>query len=254
MMVRSLVVAALLGAATVASPARAQSPAEHVALGDRERFTNPASAFRHYEVAVTADARNFDALAKASTAAVDVGEATTDASRRVALYRTGEQYARRAIEVQPANAEGHFALARALGRTAMTLGSRERVKYAADVRAQALEALKYDPTHAGAMHVMGVWNAEVMRLNGVSRFMAKNFLGGKVFDSANWNDAQRYLEQAVAQEPNRLIHRVALAEIYLERDNDAKAREQLELIARAPTLEANDARYKREAAALQRKL
>ena len=43
------------------------------------------------------------------------------------------------------------------------------------------------------MHVMGMWNAEVMRLNGMSRFMAKNFLGGRVFESANWNDAQRYL-------------------------------------------------------------
>jgi hypothetical protein len=66
------------------------------------------------------------------------------------------------------------------------MSSRDRVRFAGDVRTHAMEALKYNPRHAGAMHVMGMWNAEVMRLNGVSRFMAKNFLGGRVFESASW--------------------------------------------------------------------
>ena len=254
---RTFLAAGALALGAVATPARgahAQSPAEHVAMGDRDRYVNPAAALRHYEAAIAGAPNNADALAKASIAAVDVGEATSDKGRQKALYAQGEQLARRAIATAPNDADGHFALARALGRTAQTLGSRERVKYAGEVRAHALDALKRDPMHAGALHVMGMWNAEVMRLNGVSRFMAKNFLGGKVFDSANWDDAQRYLEQAVAQEPNRLVHRIDLAEIYLDRDNKEKAREQLTFILRAPASEANDARYKREAQELQRKL
>ncbi len=250
----ALAAAALALASAVAAPvARAQSPAEHVAMGDRERFTNPTSALRHYEAALASDPRNYDALAKASVAAVDVGEAASG-GQRTQLYRSGELYARRAMEARPNDAEGHFALARALGRTAQTLGSRDRVKYAGEVRNHAMEALRLDPKHAGALHIMGVWNAEIMRLNGVSRFMAKNFLGGKVFDSANWNDAQRYLEQAVAQEPNRLVHRIDLAAVYADRDNKDKAREQITFILRAPASESNDAKYKREAEALQRRL
>ncbi len=128
------------------------------------------------------------------------------------------------------------------------------MKYAGEVRAHALEAIRLDPRHAGALHVMGMWNAEVMRLNGVARFMAKNFLGGQVFGSASWNEAQRYLEQAVALEPNRLVHRIDLAEIYADRGNTAKAREQAEFLVQAPATEANDAKYKRDAEALLRRL
>ena len=254
MTLRSLAAAALLGIAAVVPSLHAQGAAEHVAMGDRERFSNPASALKHYEAAMAADPRNYDALSKGSFAAVDVGEAATDAGRRTALYKSGEQYARRAIEVKPTDAEGHFALARALGRTAQTLGSRDKVKYAADVRTHALEALKHDPKHAGALHVLGMWNAEVMRLNGVSRFMAKKFLGGKVFDSASWERAQTYMEQAVAAEPTRLVHRVDLADVYLERKNSAKAREQIEYVLRAPGTDANDAKYKRQAEALAKRL
>jgi tetratricopeptide (TPR) repeat protein len=255
MMRRSLLALLALGlAATAPATLRAQSPAEHVTMGDRDRLTNPASALKHYEQALAAEPANYDALHRASVAAVDAGEAATDGARRAQLYKTGELYARRAMQARPNDAEGHFALARALGRTAQTLGSKDRVKYAGDVRAHALEALKFDPKHAGALHIMGVWNAEIMRLGGMSRFMAKNFLGGKIFDSASWEDAQRYMEQAVAQEPNRLVHRIDLAEIYVDRGNKEKAREQITTILRAPGGEANDAKYKRQAEELQRKL
>jgi tetratricopeptide (TPR) repeat protein len=211
---RHLVAAAVLAAAplTVAPAAlRAQSAAEHVALGDRDRDANPASALAHYEAALKADPNNYDALSRGAYAAIEAGKAAPDKARRDQLYVTGEQMARRAVELKPTDGEGHFALAAAIGRRAQTMGSRDRVRFAGDVRTHALEALKYNPRHAGAMHVMGMWNAEVMRLNGVARFMAKNFLGGRVFESANWNDAQRYLDQAVQLEPNRLTHRVDLA-------------------------------------------
>ena len=31
------------------------------------------------------------------------------------------------------------------------------------------EAARLDPNHPGALHVLGVWNAEVMRLSGIER-------------------------------------------------------------------------------------
>lgn len=233
----------------------AQTPSELVALGDREAAAfNSAAALSHYEAAVTADPANGDALGKASRNAVDLGEQTAEKTRRIELFRKGEQYARRAVEASPNDPEAHFHLARALGRTALSVGVRERVRYANEIRAHALDALRLDPNHPGALHVMGVWNAEVMRLNGVERFFAKNVLGGKVFGQANWKDAVAHMERAVAVDPDRLTHRLDLAKIYLDLGEKAKAREQLDRVVSGRQTDVNDPAYKREAASILRRL
>jgi tetratricopeptide (TPR) repeat protein len=243
---------ALLATPLSVSTARAQSAAEHIALGDRDHM-DAAGAARHFDAAAKLEPNNYEALWKASYWAVEAGQALKGDAQKE-KYAAGVTYGREAIRVNPNDAEGHFVLARALGRTAQSLGSRDKVKYAGDVRSQAMEALRLNPKHPGALHVMGVWNAEVMRLNGISRFMAKNFLGGKVFDSANWDDAQRYLEEAVAIEPTRLVHRLDLAQIYLDRGDKAKAREQLDVLLRTPGAEASDAAYKADGQAMMNKL
>jgi tetratricopeptide (TPR) repeat protein len=195
-----------------------------------------------------ADTTSYAWLVSAANDAVDKAEFNPSAEQRKALYRSAEDYARRAVAANPDDAEGHFELARAIGRNAQTMGSRDRVKFAAVVRDEALAALKLDPKHAGALHVLGVWNAEVMRLNGFTRMIAKNLLGGKVFGEASWDNAQKYLEEAVAIEPNRITHRLDLAGVYADRGMKERARKEYEWIAGAPIVEYNDRNYKEEAA------
>jgi len=244
----------LLSAATVLTfavmPARAvaQSAAEHIALGDKDHAAmNAPGALQHYETAIQADPKSYEALWKAAREAVDVGEFSASAEERDRLYSMGELYARRAVEANPADAEGHFHLARSLGKKALSLGVRDRIKYAGDVRTHALEALKINPKHPGAEHVMGMWNYNVMRLSGMSRFMAKTFLGGKVFDSANWDDAQRYMEESVANDPTRLFHHLDLARVYAARGDKDRARAQYEATIRGVATDFNDRHYQRQA-------
>jgi tetratricopeptide (TPR) repeat protein len=244
---RALVVAALAIAALPALAA-AQSAADHIAMGDRDHTAlNAPGAFQHYQEAIKLEPKSYEALWKASREAVDVGEYGAQAVRD-SVYPLAEQYARRAVEANPNDAEGHFNLARALGKKALSLGKRDRVKFAGDVRAHALESLKHDAKHAGALHVMGMWNYNVMQLSGMSRFMAKNFLGGKVFGSASWDEAQRYMEQSVAVEPEKLVHHLDLARVYAARGNTAKAREHYELTVRGARTAYNDRHYQTEAA------
>jgi tetratricopeptide (TPR) repeat protein len=242
-------------AAGAQNPTRTMSAAEHVALGDKEHAAmNAPVALRHYEAALKVDSMDYDALVRAAREAVDVGLFNPKEDERTDLYRRAEQYARRAVTAKPNEAESHFELARAIGRNAQTMGTRDKVKFAGVVHDEVTTALKLDPKHPGALHVLGEWNAEVMRLNGIARFMAKNLLGGKTFGEASWDNAVKYMEAAVANQPNLISHHLDLAEIYSDRDMKDKAREELDWIAKAPVTELNDKKYKEMAAEMKGKL
>jgi tetratricopeptide (TPR) repeat protein len=231
-----------------ASLAGAQTAADHVALGDKEYVAmNAPAALQHYEEAIKLDPKNYEALWKASRSAVDLGSYETNDKRREDYFKNAELYARRAVEVNPGDPEGHFNLARALGKNALTQSPRARIKYAKDVRDHALECLKISPNHAGCLHVMGMWNAEVMRLNGFTRMIAKNFLGGKIFDSASWAEAKRYMEASVASEPDRIVHHVDLAGVYRDMGDKAKARAEWQAALKLPNADYNDRHFKAEA-------
>lgn len=242
--------------AALAPAASAQSASQHVALGDSAYAVFDATtALRHYEQAVAIDSSHVDALAKTSRTSVDVGETETDRARQSALFRTAEQLARMAIARDSTSAENWFHLARALGRAALSVGVRDRVKYAVEVRECAMRALAIDADHPGALHVLGMWHAEVKRLNGFELFFARNFLGGGVMGQANWDAAVSNLERAVAVDPERLVHRLDLAGIYVNTRQRDKAREQYQFVIDATQrTDVNDPLYKRQAEEALRRL
>jgi tetratricopeptide (TPR) repeat protein len=228
----------------------AQTVAEQLLLGDQaEAALKPADALRHFEAVIAIDSLHAEALWKASKSVVDLGEFEKDKKKREAFYRKGEQYARRAVTLSPNNADARFHLARALGMAALSVGVKERVRYAKEVREQALESLKLQPEHPGALHVLGVWNAEVMRLSGIERTLAKAFLGGGFFSEASWDDAIRYMEQSAKAEPARITHFLDLARVYRDRKMKEKAREAYQRVIDGKAIYYNDEDYKRVAAA-----
>lgn len=246
MLLRLLFPTILLAGAT----AHGQSAADHLAAGDREYAAmNAAAAFAQYEQAIKTDASSYEAFWKASRSAIDLGSYNRDESKQNALFSSGEQYARRAVALNPGDAEGHFAVARALGKTALHQSPRGRIKYATEIRSQALDCLRLNARHAGCLHVMGMWNAEVMRLNSFTRLIAKNILGGGVFGAASWKEAVRYMEASVAADPDRIVHHLDLGGVYRDSGEKARARSELEAVLRLPVTDYNDPEYKREARA-----
>lgn len=209
---------------------------------------NVRGALAQYEQALAIEPSRYDALWRAAGTSTELGEFHPDATERAALFTRARGYAERAVQVSATGAEGHFQLARAVGRIALSVGARERVRLATLVRTHALAALARDSTHDGAMHVLGMWHAEIMRLNGLERAFARTFLGGKVLGEASWADAVRLLEKAVARAPERIVHRLDLGQIYGDLKRREDARVQFEWIARAPITDYNDPSYKRLAA------
>ncbi|MBA2627224.1 MAG: hypothetical protein H0U85_04375 [Gemmatimonadales bacterium] len=247
-----------IAASILAAPAGAQSVSEHVAAGVAARDArDPATALKHFDAALQQDSMSYAANWEGALTLVDLGKATPDnvkSPARDALYAKAEVYARRAVAANPGDAEGHFALANAVGRASLTKSKKERVQRAAEIRNEALTAIRLNPRHDGAYHVLGRWNAEIMRLSGVTKFFAKNFLGGDVFNQASWESAESNMEKAVELNPRRITHRLDLAEIYMDRRRYSDARTQLERIAALPLGDAQDPAYKAEAAALMKKI
>ena len=244
---RSLVLVALV---LVSVPCWGQDTAarSNIALGDSLYATrNAPAALADYEAAIAADSMSYEALWKAARSAVDLAEFDKDEQHRIGLYKKASAYARRAVAIHPDSATPHFHLARALGREAQTYGPGTRVKYAKEVRNEALAALAIDSTNPGALHVMGAWNAEICRLSGFSRFMAKNFLGGGIFSQASWKNATDYMEKSVKYDPGRIVHHLDLGKIYQDTGDKDKARAEYQTVISAPLTDYNDGHYQDDA-------
>lgn len=248
----------LCGAAGSTSALRAQSAADHVAMGAAaNQAHDPATAIRHFEAALAQDSSSYQASWRAAMTELDLAELLPDSARRPvrdSLYARAERYANRAVAADSTGADGHFALAAAVGAGSLTLGQDARIRRAGIVRREAMRAVALNPKHDGAYHIMGRWNAEIMRISGISRFFARNFLGASVFKQASWKNAITYMEKAVALDPGRIQHHLELARIYADRKRGPDAEAQLHLVESLPAREVTDSVLKRQGAELRRKL
>lgn len=248
----------VLLAAFLAAPLAAQSAHDHLQLGNAAlQVHDLGTALAHYEAALALDSAGYEANWRTALALLDEGERTPDSvtsAHRDSLYARAEQLARRAVAADSLGAEGHFVLAAAVGRASLTMGKKERIRRARVIRDEALRTIELDPHHDGAYHILGRWNAEIMRLSGLSRFFAKRFLGAGIFGKASWEEAIADMERAVELDPGRLYHRLELAEIYVDRRRYDEARAQLQEIGRLPNRELMDDEYRLQARELERRI
>ena len=248
----------LLVLAGIAAPLVAQQAADHVALGiAAEEAHDLKTALQHYQAALDQDSLNYQANWRGALTLGILGDEIRNSKKnaeRDSLYALAERYARRAVAADPAGADGHFALAASGGRSALTMGKKARIRQASLIRSEALKTLALNPKHDGAYHILGRWNAEIMRLSGFSRFFAKSFLGAGVFNKASWSQAIYNMEKATQLDPGRIYHHLELAEIYLDRKRLDDANAQLKLVDSLPEREIMDSVYKQQGAALRRRL
>jgi Flp pilus assembly protein TadD len=194
------------------------------------------------------------ALVRATREAVHLGMLAGDPGARREWYASAVDYGRRAVATDSTDVDAWSWLGVALGRYALDVGPRARVRLAEEVRSAALRALALDSTAAPAHHVLGEWHAEIRRLNGFTRFAARTLLGADAFELASWDEAEAHLRRAVHLEPDGLIHHLALARILLDRGRTDEARDELGEVLVRSAREPSDARHKQEAQELLRGL
>lgn len=175
-----------------------------------------------YLVVIEREADNAEAhhkFAKAKTFAA--GQLEGDDAE--ALYSEAETYARRAIELDDSDAEAHMELARALGRLAQFRGVLQSLGLASEVKTELERALELDPSHDGAMHALALWHLEVPWIAGGRSGQVKPLF-----------------EQAIAVDPDAIIHYVDYADALLRFNEADAAKAQLEIAISLPAETAAD--------------
>jgi tetratricopeptide (TPR) repeat protein len=250
--------AALLFWIVQPAPVGGQSVADHVAMGTAAIDAHDLrTGLAHFDAALALDSTDYAANWRAAIALLDEGEQIPDSiesAERDSLYARAEVLARRSVAADSLGSEGHFAVAASVGLASLTMGKKERIRRAKIIHDEALRTIELDPDHDGAYHILGRWNAEIMRLSGLSRFFAKSFLGAGIFREASWEAAISNLQRAVELDPARIYHRLELARVYADRKRYQEARDQLGQIEALPDRELLDPVYRERAAALAKRI
>jgi tetratricopeptide (TPR) repeat protein len=235
-----------------------QSVADHVAMGTAAIDAHDLrTGLAHFEAALAMDSTDYAANWRAAIALLDQGEQIPDSiesAERDSLYARAEVLAYRSVAADSLGSEGHFAVAATVGLASLTMGKKARIRRAKIIHDEVLRTIELDPDHDGAYHILGRWNAEIMRLSGLSRFFAKSFLGAGIFREASWDAAIANLQRAVELDPARISHRLELARIYADRKRYQEARDQLGQVEALPDRELLDPVYRERAAALAKRI
>lgn len=153
-------------------------------------------------------------LLKLADLYLDLGdEVYTDVEQRRAAYERGAQLADRAVALREADAEAHYLYAANAGSAAQLKGVMASALTIRDLKKHVKRALELRPDHAPSLHMMGMMLEELPWM-----------LGG------NAAEALRYLERAVAVDPQYEHARLDLAKAYVKRGNRQAARRELTII------------------------
>ena len=200
------------------------------------------------------DGRNFEALIKIARAYIDIGDMIPESGanwkeRKLQEYTISEDYARRAIKVNPNSTWGHFWVAAALGNSAMVLPVARQLERAGEIRAEVERAIELDPKNGYAYHAYGVWQRKVGEIGGVSRALAPVLYGQSV-PSGSLEKSIEYLKKAVELNPTVIVSRLELARSHIAKEEWEPARVLLRSIPDLPIRFSDDSKHKKQAAQL----
>ncbi|HEY0058129.1 MAG TPA: hypothetical protein VGB56_03280 [Flavisolibacter sp.] len=229
--------------------ASAQTEQQFVLQAEKqEAALNELGAFQAFKQALQLNPRNHYALWKLSELCSRIGHRQPTTKQKQEYYKAGRAYAESAIRVNPASADGYYAMSVAMGRMALTGSGKEKIEAVKEIRSNAEKALKLNPHHGRAWHVIGKWHYEVSDLNVFEKAGVKLMYGG--LPPASIKQAILAYEKAKIYEPNFALNFLELAKAYKRDGQKDKAVGLLRTLPSIPAKTLDDARIKREAATL----
>lgn len=164
-----------------------------------------------YKKVLEIDPKNEAALWKLSRSLRWRGDIAASSQEKLAYYKEGESWAKRAIEANPQSIGGHLMLGIAYGRIGETQGVMKSLSLISPIKSEMNAVLEKDPANDTAHHVLGVLYRKVPGL-----------MGGSIKKSIE------ELQTSIRSNPAGTTHYLELAKSYLEKDRKEEARTSLE--------------------------
>src|SRR5258706_238944 len=254
--------AAMTRAPETASPDENKSSAEIAQLqknAERLYFQfKPREAAAELQKILQADARNFEALTKLARAYIDIGNAIPEngsnwKERKLKEYSAAEDYARKALKLDPNSTWSYFWVAASVGSVAAVAPVAKQVELSGEIRDAVEKSLALDPKNGAAYHLYGVWHRKVAEIGGASPMLAPGVFGKSV-PQGSVEKSIEYLKKAVALNPTYIASRLELARSYVAKKEWPAARTMLKSIPEIAVQYSEDAKNKREAEELLEEL
>lgn len=200
------------------------------------------AAIAAYRSALEAAPDSYEALWRLARALTDEATLSKRPGEQKALCVEAEKLARKAGSFKPSDSKGHAYLAVAVGKLALFEGGRRKVELSKEVKAEAEKALQLNPDEDIALHVLAIWNREMVELGWLMRSVAR-LLYGKL-PPASLEAALADLRRASELEPDVIPHHVELGITLASARRWAEAKAELEKGLALPTAWVTDDYYR----------
>lgn len=216
----------------------ADEPPSRLAAGD-DAFVRMdySSAVEFYTAALDQQPDDPDILWRLARVHVCKGE-VLEGEQRTAECRQAEMFARRCIEKDSTQPEGHCWRAAALGYIALEAGKKEQLKLSHELVREVHATLALNPNDDAAYSIIGSFYRALGNVSWFQRQLAALFLG-RVPDGG-YEEAEVALKKAIALAPDVMRHQYELGILYIDMGRQEEAREILEHAATLPIKVAID--------------
>jgi tetratricopeptide (TPR) repeat protein len=206
------------------------------------------AAYDKYVEVLRIQPTNITALWKCSELCSRIGKRQPTKADQINYYKAAQSFAEQALKADPNSAEANYVMSVAMGRQALILSGKEKVKAAKQIKAYVDNSIRINPNFAKSWHVLGKWHYEVSNLSGIERAAAKVLFGG--IPKASFAESVAAYEKAKSLDVYFMLNYLELGKAYKKNDQLAQALEVLGKIASLPIRTEDDTQIKAEAKAL----
>jgi regulator of microtubule dynamics protein 3 len=204
--------------------ASAQNKEELFQLGLKcKKENNIDLALSCFQQLLKNDSSNIEFLTYSSMFYSKKGNEFPEEQIRQKYFNTGFYLAKKALLLDSNYAESHYCMALALGRINEFEDIKVKIANSKEIKLHIDEAIRLNPAHAGAYHLLGRWNRTIANFGSIEKMMINTMYGGMP-KGATMEGALNAFIKAVAFEPAYKLHQYELAQTYLEMGKSVNAK------------------------------